>query len=228
MLSVIVPTRDRAELLELALHSLAQQTLSPSNFEIVVVDNGSRDGTQAVVAQFKKMSVGSIRYIYAASAGLHLGRHYGLREASGDIVVFIDDDIEAFPTFLATIAVAFENPQIALVGGKCLPRHEGRVPEWFSAMWAPNAHNERVLGYLESDRPGRASEVGQPTACIRMQFFNSTLGFGRSRRVSSGRDATAAHPVSWRRRDLRVALHRCERLQGLLPSRSIRLSSRSA
>ena len=43
---------------------------------------------------------------------------------------------------------AFENPKVALVGGKCLPKYEGQVPELLSAMWAPNDRGERIVGYL--------------------------------------------------------------------------------
>jgi glycosyltransferase involved in cell wall biosynthesis len=147
MLSVIVPTRNRAARLELALRSLAQQTLRPSNCEIIVVDNGSRDRTQAVAGDFEG-TFGSIRYIYDASPGLHVGRHNGFQAAKGDILVFIDDDVEAFPTLLSSIEEAFGNHKIALVGGKCLPKHDGQVPEWLSAMWAPNSRAERIIGYL--------------------------------------------------------------------------------
>ncbi len=147
MLSVILPTRNRAERLELALRSLATQSLPASNFEIIVVDNGSRDTTRAVVAEAEK-TAGSIRYIYDVSPGLHVGRHHGVRKAKGDILVFIDDDIEAFPTLLSSIKATFENHNVALVGGKCLPKYEAPVPEWLSAMWAPNSRGERTIGYL--------------------------------------------------------------------------------
>ena len=194
MLSVIIPTRNRAERLEHALRSLAQQTLSPSNFEIIVVDNGSRDRTSAVVAQIEKTSVHSIRYVYEASPGLHVGRHYGLREANGDIVVFIDDDIEAFPTLLSTIVVAFENPRIALVGGKCLPRYEGRVPEWLGAMWAPNAQGERILGYLSLIDLGELPKFVNP-----LLVFGCNFSVRRSVLVEAG----GFHPDGMPQRHIR-------------------------
>ena len=147
MLSVIIPTWNRAERLELALHSLARQTLPTSNYEIIVLDNGSRDRTRAVIAEFKE-TFGSIHYIYDESPGLHVGRHRGFRTAKGDILVFVDDDVEAFPTLLSSIGERFENPKVALVGGKCLPKYEGQVSELLSAMWAPNARGERIVGYL--------------------------------------------------------------------------------
>ena len=80
MLSVVVPTQNRAARLELALRTLTQQTLEPSDYEIIVLDNGSHDRTRAVVAGFEE-TFGNIRYIYDASPGLHVGRHHGFRAA---------------------------------------------------------------------------------------------------------------------------------------------------
>jgi glucosyl-dolichyl phosphate glucuronosyltransferase len=147
LLSVIVPTRNRAEQLARALLSLVSQNRPRSGFEIIVVDNGSRDKTSKVISEFKE-KFADIQYIYDESPGLHVGRHRGFRVAKGDFLVFVDDDIEAFPTLLSSIETAFENPNVVLVGGKCLPKHRARMPEWLDAMWTPNAQGERILGYL--------------------------------------------------------------------------------
>ena len=144
MISVIIPTRDRADLLKLALRSLAKQALPPA--EVIVIDNGSRDNTREVAEQ----SPITVRYFYDESPGLHRGRNFGAREAKSDILTYLDDDVECFPTLLSTMARAFEqNPDIALIGGKCLPRHHvTELPPWFVRMWMPNAEGERTLWYL--------------------------------------------------------------------------------
>jgi glycosyltransferase involved in cell wall biosynthesis len=148
MLSVIVPTRDRATRLQQALRSLVEQTIPISDYEIIVVDNGSCDATRAVTTDFQA-TFGNVRYIYDASPGLHVGRHRGFHEAQGNILVFVDDDITAFPTLLSAVAKRFADyPKIALVGGKCLPRYEKPAPEWLEALWKPNAQGERIFGYL--------------------------------------------------------------------------------
>jgi glucosyl-dolichyl phosphate glucuronosyltransferase len=180
VLSVIVPTRNRAERLKLALRSLVRQSLPASNFEIIVVDNGSRDRTRAVVAEFEKTTAG-IRYIYDVSPGLHVGRHHGCRKAEGDILVFIDDDIEAFPTLLSSINAAFENPDVALVGGKCLPKYEGPVPGWLSAMWAPNSRGERIIAYLSLIDLGEMPRPVDP-----LLIFGCNFSIRRSLLVEAG------------------------------------------
>jgi glucosyl-dolichyl phosphate glucuronosyltransferase len=98
MISVIIPTRNRAELLRAALLSLSLQTLPPEDFEVLVVDNGSTDHTKKVVNGFNGLM--HLRYFFDPTPGLHVGRHRGLREASGEILVYGDDDIEALPTWL--------------------------------------------------------------------------------------------------------------------------------
>ena len=146
-LSVIIPTRNRANMLKRALVSIAKQNLSQQCFETIVVDNGSTDDTRVVVDSFvEKMP--NLRYFYEPAPGLHVGRHKGLKEAKADILVYADDDIEAFPTWLEGIAKAFEDKDVMLVSGKNLPKFETEPPDWIIRMWS-QAHNEnRVLGAL--------------------------------------------------------------------------------
>lgn len=134
MLSVIIPSRNRAAFLGNALRSLVNQTLPRSDFEVIVVDNGSTDGTPGVVAECERILHG-IRYFRDDRPGLHVGRHRGLKEARGDILVYADDDIRALPTWLASIQDCFRDPGVALVGGNNIPEFEGTPPAWLSALW---------------------------------------------------------------------------------------------
>lgn len=146
-LSVIIPTRNRSELLGKALESLTAQTLSQEHFEVIVVDNGSTDNTFEVVNSFKTR-LKNIRYFLEHQPGLHVGRHKGFLEAKSDLLVYADDDIEALPTWLQAIENSFGDEEVFMVGGKCLPRFEGEPPAWLNAMWSPNAAGERILGCL--------------------------------------------------------------------------------
>jgi glycosyltransferase involved in cell wall biosynthesis len=117
LLSVIVPTRNRVDTLCLVLDSLCRQTLSQSEFKVIVIDNGSIDDTCEMVRRFQQR-IAHLYYYYDASPGLHVGRHRGFQEAQADILVYADDDIEAFPSWLQTIRESFEDGEVALVGGK--------------------------------------------------------------------------------------------------------------
>jgi len=147
MLSVIIPTRNRADLLKSALQSLETQTLPSNFFEVLVIDNGSTDNTRQVV-ELARQRLGNVRYFYDPTPGLHVGRHLGMKMAESDILVYADDDIEAFPTWLEAIAESFQDPEVVLVGGKNLPKWESEPPEWILKMWEPDKNGDRVLGYL--------------------------------------------------------------------------------
>ena len=103
-------------------------------FEVLVVDNGSIDETAEVV-KAKSQLLRNLRYYYEAEPGLHAGRHRGLKEAKGDILVYIDDDIEATTNWLSSIQQAFTDPEVVLVGGNNLPLFIELPPKWLEAMW---------------------------------------------------------------------------------------------
>ncbi|MDR4508955.1 MAG: glycosyltransferase [Candidatus Brocadiaceae bacterium] len=129
MVSVIIPTRNRAKCLKVAIESISGQSLDSSEYEIIVMDNGSTDDTARIVNEINVKSP-HIRYYIAPEPGLHVGRHLGARMARGDILAYVDDDIIATPDWLLAIRDAFKDPGVAMVGGKILPKWEGDVPDW--------------------------------------------------------------------------------------------------
>jgi len=145
-LSVIIPTRNRAKYLAGALESLTKQTYPTNLFEVIVVDNGSSDNTKEIFTLYAER-IQNLRYYYDETPGLHVGRHLGMRMAQSDILVYTDDDIEAFPTWLEAIAESFQNKEVVLVGGKNLPKFETDPPDWILKMWEKK-HGQRILGYL--------------------------------------------------------------------------------
>ena len=134
MITVVFPTRNRADLLSAAIHSLLPQTLGGDHFETLVIDNGSTDHTAEVVSRLANQ-VPNLRYIYAAEPGLHVGRHRGMREAKGNILVFADDDIEATPTWLESYRHLFDDPQVAMAGGNNFPLFVHPPPDWLKCLW---------------------------------------------------------------------------------------------
>ena len=157
-LSVIIPTRNRSSLLEKAIKSLILQTYPQENFEIIIVDNGSTDGTRNIVESYKH-NLPNLTYIYEPKPGLHVGRHAGLAIAKGEILVYGDDDIEAFPTWLEGIAESFNDPSVVLVGGNNLPRFECSPPEWIENLWEKNPWGMTIVMYSLLDLGNDIKEI---------------------------------------------------------------------
>lgn len=144
--SVIIPTRDRADVLARCLQSLERQTAGADAFEVIVVDNGSRDHTRQTAFAFESRL--QLRYLHAPEPGLHVGRHAGWKVARADVLMFCDDDIEAEPSWVDGVVDAFGDPQVGLVGGNCHPNFEAELPPWLARWWNEPVGAGRALGYL--------------------------------------------------------------------------------
>ena len=99
MISVVTPTHNKVSLLRRTLGSLEGQDLDPSGFEVVIVDDGSTDGTPGFLASYRPGF-----HVEVATApenrGRSAARNLGLSRARGDLIVFLDDDMELVPGFL--------------------------------------------------------------------------------------------------------------------------------
>ena len=87
--SVVVPTFNRCESLQRLLEALETQTYPATDFEVVVVDDGSTDGTNQMLEQFASRYV--LRALWQANAGPAMARNRGVSAAHGALIVFLDD-----------------------------------------------------------------------------------------------------------------------------------------
>jgi glycosyltransferase involved in cell wall biosynthesis len=98
-LSVVIPTCDRQVTLASCLRALDNQTLSTKEFEVIVVDDGSSDGTEALCRSFKAHY--AFKYFRQANAGAGAARRLGVQHARGEYLLLFNDDTIASPNVLA-------------------------------------------------------------------------------------------------------------------------------
>lgn len=128
--SIVICTRDRADMLRAALQSLVECD-KPERFtwEVLVVNNGSRDATPAVAERF--CGTLPLRLVEEPTAGLSNARNRALEEVRGRWVIWLDDDATVHRSWLAAYAEAFLlHPQSAVFGGAITVNLTGQPPDW--------------------------------------------------------------------------------------------------
>jgi glycosyltransferase involved in cell wall biosynthesis len=138
-LSVIVPTYNRCESLRITLDALQRQDFPRERFEVVVVSDGSTDGTEAFLRDYAAASPMTLRPIFQQNGGPARARNRGIQEARNEIVLFIDDDVEPLPGFLSAHAAHHADDDCVVVIGPMSPdparaRQEPVWVAWEHAM----------------------------------------------------------------------------------------------
>lgn len=129
LISVVVCTYNRADLLAHALRDLCDQTLARSLYEIVVVDNNSSDTTKTVVERFAACA--HVAYEFESNQGLSHARNRGWRVARGEYVGYVDDDCRIPPEWLALARELIERTRPSVLGGPYYACYDSRKPAWF-------------------------------------------------------------------------------------------------
>jgi glycosyltransferase involved in cell wall biosynthesis len=112
--SVVVVTKDRPELLAGLLESLTRQALPPD--EVLVVDNNSTASYAEVFAQYRDRL--PLKAVVETTPGIAAARNRGIRESTGEIILFTDDDCVAEPQWVEKMVEPFyRDPHIGAVGG---------------------------------------------------------------------------------------------------------------
>jgi glycosyltransferase involved in cell wall biosynthesis len=111
LVSVILPVFNREASIERAVSSVLAQTYRP--FELIVVDDGSTDGTRRILERFGS----SITVITQANAGAYVARNAGMRHARGELIAFADSDDAWLPHRLSSQVPLMRRPEVGLVFG---------------------------------------------------------------------------------------------------------------
>jgi GT2 family glycosyltransferase len=191
LFSVVIPTHERPGDLARCLESLRQLD---DPVDVLVVDSASDPPVEPIVARFP-----GVRYVFEPVPGASRARNRGIAETSSPLIAFLDDDTVVAPDWARRLAVPFEDPRVACVGGTCRPLFDAPRPGWLS---------DRLLQFAGITRIGSAPREARSTPdypfsaniCFRRSALEAIGGFredlGRSGKcLLSGEDPAAVEAV---------------------------------
>jgi GT2 family glycosyltransferase len=168
---VIVVTWNRRNLLQLCLQSLTRQDLNQT-FEVVVVDNGSDDGSpEMVLTEYGKSTRVHVKLIRnRENRGFCAANNQGFAASDAEFVALLNNDAEAEPHWLASLVSAFENrPEVGMAASKILVHEDPRRIDKAGHLIYPDGQNRgRGSGELDRGQYDRIEEVLWPDGCAAM------------------------------------------------------------
>jgi glycosyltransferase involved in cell wall biosynthesis len=165
--SVIIPTYNRGKFLSLAIRSVLAQTFS--DFEIIVIDDGSTDDTSAII---KTIHDDRLIYIYQVNQGRSNARNHALRLARGGYITFLDSDDLYLPSKLELqVSYLDSHPHVGMIYTSALCINEAGDP-------LPHKYEAKVSGHIYKDIAFFTPvTITLPTVMARREVFDAVGGF---------------------------------------------------
>ena len=174
MISVILCTYNRDKYIYNVLKSVAENDYPHDQYEIVLVNNNSTDGTENECRRFQADYPDiRFRYFLETNQGLSYARNCGIRNAQGDLLAYVDDDATVNPEYLRTYSDFFtHHPEAVAAGGPILPVYETEEPEWMTHYTRQLITGKLFLGNNQREFP-RGAFPGGGNACYRKSVFDT-------------------------------------------------------
>jgi len=171
--TVVVPTYNRAESLRATLKALGGQVVPPElRWDILVVDNNSRDHTPTVVKEFARTARTAVHYYFEARAGKSRALNAGIARTSSDFLLFTDDDVLPSASWVASAARVVARWEADGVGGRILLKWLAPPPRWL----ARNEEVQHNLGLMDFEEPQVLSEGFRGCPAV----WGGNMGFRRA------------------------------------------------
>lgn len=181
-ISVIVPAYNSQRFIDKCIEALLNQTIKPENYEVIIVDDGSTDGTGDIVKGYP------VNYIRQNNSGPATARNKGAKKAKGDIILFTDSDCVAETNWIEEMAKPFEDTEVVAVKGAYRTNQNSIV-----AMFVQLEFGERfeMLKKVES-----IDMVDTYSAGYRKRTFLQLSGFDVSFPVANNEDTELSYRMS--------------------------------
>lgn len=164
--TVILCTYNRCQSLAKALESVARSKVPDSiQWEVLVVDNNSRDATRSVVEEFCRLYPSRFRYLFEPKQGKSYALNTGCQTANADILAFMDDDVEVDSHWLHNLTAPLNCCDWAGAGGRILPE-VGFVP----GRWMDVRRRDALAPLAIFDLGGEAGELSESPFGTNMAF----------------------------------------------------------
>ena len=183
MITLIICTYNREKYIGPLLESIAKNDYPSSDYEILLVDNNCTDHTRQVCDAFAAAHPEiQFRYVVEGEQGLSAARNKGIKEAKGDIILYVDDDALVDTNYIRTYAEHFAtHPATMAAGGPIEPLYETKEPEWMSpytkallTAWMNYGDKERE--YPKGRYPGGGNAAYRKVVFEQVGLFNTELG----------------------------------------------------
>jgi glycosyltransferase involved in cell wall biosynthesis len=158
-ITVILCTYNRCDVLPTVLDHVAASQLPDSvTWEVLVVDNNSKDHTHAVVEQYIRKFPGRFRYLRESRQGKSHALNCGIGAAHGEILAFLDDDVTVEPTWLQNLTASIQSGEHAGAGGRIRATQSAALPEWLT-LEGPYGSGGVLCGLFDRGDTPRALDI---------------------------------------------------------------------
>jgi glucosyl-dolichyl phosphate glucuronosyltransferase len=177
-LSIVVATRRRPDHLENLLAALVEQSASAADFEIVIIDNDDQPNPriQALCSssQFQALQ---IRYTHHAKLGLSSARNRGIKEASAELIAFLDDDVIPPAGWVTQVFRVRDEVHADVFGGPYTPFYSTTPPRWFKEKYASLNYGDQAFWLPRNKYLAGANMLWDKALILRLGGFSEDFGY---------------------------------------------------
>jgi glycosyltransferase involved in cell wall biosynthesis len=180
VISIVICTFNQDRILRETVASFMDCRSDGIDYELLVVDNNSTDGTRGFTERLAAHD-SHLKYIFEPSQGLSYARNSGIRASKGESIVFVDDDVYFSPNWLTALASTLERRvEVACIGGKVMLHFDSGQPNWIDddILWIYGItrydDHERELQFPEIPRGGNMAF--RRTVFEQIGIFHTSLG----------------------------------------------------
>lgn len=183
-ISIIIPTYNGAKRIGKCLEALAQQDYQ-NDYEILVVDDGSKDNTAALIEE----KYPQVKLMRQENAGPAAARNNGAQHASGDIILFTDDDCIPVTDWLLQMLKPFENPAVVAVKGAYLTKQPQLIARFVQLEYEDKYRLLEKESYIDF--------IDTYSAAFRQEVFIKYGGYDSSFPVACAEDVELSYRMSY-------------------------------